>query len=66
MCFSIQIPKDIEYQDVESAQLWVYKQPHLMDMANVNFIIGEVETWTSKRVIRPFAIQETNVTGNFR
>lgn len=26
-CFSFQIPKDIDVATVESAQLWVYKEP---------------------------------------
>lgn len=62
MCFSLEIPADIDYQDVESAELWVYKQPHIMDK-NVNFLVGEIDTWRSQRLLKPFAIQETNDTG---
>lgn len=63
MCFSMQIPADIEHEDVESAELWVYKQPHIMNQS-VDFLIGEIDTWKAKRVLRPFAIQDTNDTGN--
>lgn len=63
MCFSMTIPADIESLDIESAQLWVYKQPHITD-TNVNFLISEVQTWKSSRVVKPFAIQDTNATGN--
>lgn len=64
MCFSIQIPADIDHNDVESAELWVYKEPHVMDTNKHSFLIGEVETWDSKDIYtqKPFAIQETNVT----
>lgn len=48
MCFSIQIPADIDHNDVESAELWVYKEPHVMDTNKHSFLIGEVETWDSK------------------
>lgn len=64
MCFSVQLPADIDYLDIDSAELWVYKQPHIMNMDKHSFLIGELETWDSKRVIKPFAIHETNVTGN--
>lgn len=63
MCFSVKIPGDIDYRDIDSAELWVYKQPHLMDsMDKHSFLIGEIEKWDAKRVIKPFAIHETNVT----
>ena len=65
MCFTIQIPADIDYLDVESAELWVYKQAHIMDM-NINFNVGEVQTWEKKHFIKPIAIQETNDTGKYR
>lgn len=48
MCFSIQIPADIDHNDVESAELWVYKEPHVMDTNKHSFLIAEVETWDSK------------------
>lgn len=48
MCFSIQIPADIDHNDVESAELWVYKEPHVMDTNKHSFLIGEVETWDSE------------------
>lgn len=50
MCFSIQIPADIDHNDVESAELWVYKEPHVMDTNKHSFLIGEVETWDSKGI----------------
>lgn len=56
------IPSDIESLDIESAQLWVYKQPHIIN-TNVNFLISEVKKWKSSRVVKPFAIQDTNATG---
>lgn len=63
MCFSVKIPGDIDYRDVDSAELWVYKQPHLMNnYEKHSFLIGEIEKWDSKRIMKPFAIHETNIT----
>lgn len=62
MCFSIQIPVDIEEQDVESAELWVYKQPHIMNQS-AHFLIGEIYKWNETKILKTFAIQHTNDTG---
>lgn len=62
MCFRFSIPADIERQSIESAELWVYKQPHISD-TNVAFVIGEVQTWNKNRLVKPIAIQESNNTG---
>lgn len=65
MCFSIQIPADIDYRDLDSAELWVYKQPHLMNADKHSFVVNEIEHWDTKYLMKPFAIQDTNVTGNY-
>lgn len=62
MCFRFSIPADIERHAIESAELWVYKQPHISD-TNVAFIVGEVQTWNRNRLVKPIAIQESNNTG---
>lgn len=64
MCFTLQIPADIDYRDVESAELWVYKQPHIMNANKHSFVVNEIEHWDTKSLMKPFAIQDTNVTGN--
>lgn len=64
MCFRFSIPADIEHLAIESAQLWVYKQPHISD-ANVNFVVGEVETWHKNRMVKPIAIQDSNNSGEY-
>lgn len=63
MCFSVEIPNDIEYLDVESAQLWVLKQPHLLNGERHSLMFSEIEKYHNKVITRPFAIHQTNVTG---
>lgn len=65
MCFTLHIPADIDHRDMESAELWVYKQPHIMNANKHSFVVNEIEHWDTKSVMKPFAIQDTNVTGNF-
>lgn len=64
MCFTFDIPADIEPEDVENAELWVYKQPHILNTGKHSFLVSEVVNWNSKSIIKPFAIQATNDTGN--
>lgn len=66
MCFSIQIPADIDHNDVESAELWVYKEPHVMDTNKHSFLIGEVETWDSKGMHNMHCIYKHRTHENFR
>lgn len=65
MCFTLQIPADIDYRDVESAELWVYKQPHIMNANKHSFVVNEIEHWDTRHLMKPFAIQDTNGTGNY-
>lgn len=62
MCFTLQIPGDIDYRDIESAELWLYKEPHLNTRMH-SFKISAVEQYDTKIISKPFAIQETNGTG---
>lgn len=62
MCFRFSIPADIERTAIESAELWVYKQPHI-SQSNVVFLVNEVQTWNNNRLVKPIAIEETNNTG---
>lgn len=55
----------MDYRDVESAELWVYKQPHIMNAEKHSFVVNEIEHWDTKYLMKPFAIQDTNVTGNY-
>lgn len=64
MCFTLRIPAEIEYEDVESAELWVYKQPHIINTGKHSFLVSEIENWDTKSIMKPFAIQDTNDTGN--
>lgn len=65
MCFTLRIPAEIEYEDVESAELWVYKQPHIINTGKHSFLVSEIENWDTKSIMKPFAIQDTNDTGNW-
>lgn len=62
MCFSIQIPDDIEDQVVESAELWVHKQPHIRK-ESAHLLIGEIYNWNETNTVKTFAIQHTNESG---
>lgn len=62
MCFRFAVPPDVERQTIASAELWVYKQPHISDK-NITFVFGEVEMWQQNRYTKPFAIQDSNNTG---
>lgn len=64
MCFSAGIPNDIDYSAIKSAELWVLKQPHLRDGAKHSLMFSEIETYHKKFISKPFAIHQTNGSGN--
>ncbi|XP_031629954.1 growth/differentiation factor 8 [Contarinia nasturtii] len=61
MCFTFEIPADIDYNDVDAAELWVYRQPD-PNAANEaqSFLVSEIESWDSKKINKPFAIHYAN------
>uniref|UniRef100_A0A1B0EYE3 TGF-beta family profile domain-containing protein n=1 Tax=Phlebotomus papatasi TaxID=29031 RepID=A0A1B0EYE3_PHLPP len=63
-CFSFQIPSDVHADEVESANLWLYKLPDPMDSHNQTFVISELAHWDPARKFpkrSPLAIHETPV-----
>lgn len=66
MCFTFEIPADIDYNDVDAAELWVYRQPD-PNAANEaqSFLVSEIESWDSKKINKPFAIHYANSSGMF-
>lgn len=61
MCFTLQIPNDVIYNVIDSAQLWVYKQPHTT--GKHSFMVAKVAKWHPQKYEKRFAIHETNETG---
>ncbi|XP_044741779.1 growth/differentiation factor 8 [Chrysoperla carnea] len=61
-CFSLQLPYDLDYQNIRSAELWLYKRPDMFDSHNQTFVISEMAHWDPKHSfprIKPIAILET-------
>lgn len=65
MCFTFQIPADIDYNDVDAAELWVYRQPDPNANDAQSFLVSEIESWDSKKINKPFAIHYANSSGKF-
>lgn len=63
MCFTFQIPDDMDYRDVDAAELWVYRQPDPNANEAQSFLISEIESWGSKKINKPFAIHYANSSG---
>lgn len=65
MCFTFQIPADIDYRDIDAAELWVYRQSDPNANEAQSFLISEIESWDSKKINKPFAIHYANSSGMF-
>lgn len=63
MCFTFEIPADIDYNDVDAAELWVYRQPDPTANEAQSFLVSEIESWDSKKINKPFAIHYANSSG---
>lgn len=63
MCFTFAIPADIDHNDVDAAELWVYRQsdPHANEAQS--FLVSEIESWDSKKINKPLAIHYANSSG---
>lgn len=63
MCFTFDIPADIDHNDVDAAELWVYRQsdPHANEAQS--FLVSEIESWDSKKINKPLAIHYANSSG---
>ncbi|CAO1351877.1 unnamed protein product [Diamesa serratosioi] len=62
-CFSFQIPSDVDVNIVQSAKLWIYKEPDNMDYTmNQTYLISEFGHWGLNKNFtksKPIAIKET-------
>lgn len=65
MCFTFEIPADIDYNDVDAAELWVYRQPDPNANEAQSFLVSEIESWDSKKINKPFAIHYANSSGMY-
>lgn len=63
MCFTFDIPDDIDYHDVDAAELWVYREPVPNANAAQSFLVSEIESWDSKKINKPLAIHYANSSG---
>lgn len=66
MCFTFEIPADIDYNDVDAAELWVYRQPDPTANEAQSFLVSEIESWDSKKINKPLAIHYANSSGMYR
>lgn len=66
MCFTFDIPADIDYNDVDAAELWVYRQPDPNANEAQSFLVSEIESWDSKKINKPLAIHYANSSGMYR
>lgn len=63
MCFTFAIPADIDHNDVDAAELWVYRQPDPNANEAQSFLVSEIESWDSKKINKPLAIHYANSSG---
>lgn len=65
-CFSLQLPSDLDFENIRSAELWLYKRADVFDSHNQTFVISEMAHWDTKHSfprIQPIAILETATEG---